>query len=39
MSEKFKLHRTIGFKNMFYTKYINLIIDSIRPSIILRSIH
>ena len=38
MSEKFRLDRKIGFKNTFYTKCINVIIDSIGPSIILRSI-
>ena len=38
MSEKFKLDRKIGFQNTFYTKCINVIIDSIGPSIILRSI-
>ena len=38
MSEKFRLDRKIGFQNTFYTKYINVIIDSIGPSIILRSI-
>ena len=38
MSEKFKLDRKIGFQNMFYTKCINVIIDSIGPSIILRGI-
>ena len=38
MSEKFRLDRKICFQNMFYTKYINVIIDSIGPSIILRSI-
>ena len=38
MSEKFKLDRKIGFQNMFYTKCINVIIESIGPSIILRSI-
>ena len=38
MSEKFRLDRKIGFRNMFYTKCINVIIDSIGPSIILRSI-
>ena len=38
MSKKFRLDRKIGFQNMFYTKYINVIIDSIGPSIILRSI-
>ena len=39
MSEKFRLDRKIGFQNTFYTKCINIIIDSIGPSIILRSIH
>ena len=38
MSEKFRLGRKIGFRNTFYTKYINVLIDSIGPSIILRSI-
>ena len=38
MSEKFRLDRKIGFKNVFYTKCINVIIDSTGPSIILRSI-
>ena len=38
MSEKFRLDRKIDFQNMFYTKCINVIIDSIGPSIILRSI-
>ena len=38
MSEKFKLDRKIGFRNTFYTKCINVMIDSIGPSIILRSI-
>ena len=38
MSEKFRLDRKIGFQNTFYTKSINVIIDSIGPSIILRSI-
>ena len=38
MSEKFMLDRKIGFQNTFYTKGINVIIDSIGPSIILRSI-
>ena len=28
----------IGFQNTFYTKCINVIVDSIGPSIILRSI-
>ena len=39
MSEKFKLDRKIGFENTLYTKCINVIIDSIGPSIILRSIY
>ena len=34
----FRLDRRIGFQNTFYTKYIIVIIDSIGPSIILRSI-
>ena len=38
MPEKFRLDRKIGFLNMFYTKCINVIIDSIGPLIILRSI-
>ena len=38
MSERLKLDRKIGFQNTFYTKCINIIIDSIGPSIILRSI-
>ena len=38
MSEKFRLDRKIGFQNTFYTKCLNVIIDSIGPSIILRSI-
>ena len=38
MSEKFRIDRKIGFQNTFYTKCINVIIDSIGPSIILRSI-
>ena len=38
MSEKFRLDRKIGFQNTFCTKCINVIIDSIGPSIILRSI-
>ena len=37
MSEKFRQDRKIGFQNTFYTKCINVIIDSIGPSIILRS--
>ena len=39
MSEKFRLHRKIGFRNTFYIKSINVIIDSIGPTIILRSIY
>ena len=39
MSEKFRLDRKIAFQNMFYTKCINGIIDSIGLSIILRSIY
>ena len=39
MSEKFRLDRKIGFQNKFYTKCINVIFDSIGPSIILRSIY
>ena len=38
MSEKIRLDRKIGLKNTFYTKCINVIIDRIGPSIILRSI-
>ena len=39
MSEKFRQDRKFGFQNTLYTKCINVIIDSIGPSIILRSIH
>ena len=39
MSKNFRLIRKIVFQNMFYTKCINVIIDSIGPSIILRSIY
>ena len=39
ISNKFRLDHKIGFQNMFYTKCINDIIDSIGPSIILRSIY
>ena len=39
MSEKFRIDRKIGFQNTFYIKCINVIIDSIGPSIILRSIY
>ena len=35
MSKKFRLDRKIGFPNTFYTHCINVIIDSIGPSIIL----
>ena len=38
MSEKFRIDRKIGFQNTFYTKYIHVIIYSIGPLIILRSI-
>ena len=38
MSKKFRLDRKIGFQDMFNMKCINVIIDSIGPSIILRSI-
>ena len=38
MSEKLRLDCKIGFRNTFYTKCINVLIDSIGPSIILRSI-
>ena len=38
MFEKFRLDCKIGLQNTFYTKCINVIIDSIGPSIILRSI-
>ena len=38
MSEKIRLDRKIGFRNTFYIKCINVIIYSIGPSIILRSI-
>ena len=39
MSKQFRLDRHIGFQNTFYTKCINPIIESIGPSIILRSIY
>ena len=39
MSERYRLDRKIGFQNTFYTKCINVIIDGIGPSIILRSIN
>ena len=39
MSEKCRLDRKIGFRNTFYTNCINVIIDSIGPLIILRSIY
>ena len=38
VSKKFKLDRKIGFQNTFYIKCVNVIFDSIGPSIILRSI-
>ena len=38
MSEKCRLDRNIGFQNMFYINCINVIIDSIGPLFILRSI-
>ena len=38
MSDKIRFDRRIGFQNTFYIKCINVIIDSIGPSIILRSI-
>ena len=39
MSGKFRLDHKFCFQNTFYTKCINVIIDSIGPSIILRSIY
>ena len=39
MSEKIRPDCKIGFQNTFYTKCINVIIDSIGSSIILRSIY
>ena len=39
MSKKFRLDRKIGFQNMLCTKCINVLVDSIGPSIILRSIY
>ena len=39
MAEKIRLDRKIGFQNTFYTKCINVILDSIGLSIILWSIH
>ena len=39
MSDKFRIDRKTDFQNAFYTKCINVIIYSIGPSIILRSIH
>ena len=39
ISEKFRLGRKIGFQIRFYTKSINVTIDSIGASIILRSIY
>ena len=37
MSEKIRLDLKTGFQNTFYTRSINVTIDSIGPSIILRS--
>ena len=37
MSEKFRIDREIVFQNISYTKCINVIINSIGPSTILRS--
>ena len=39
MSEKIRLDRKIDFQNTFFTKPIYVTIDSIGPSIILRSIY
>ena len=39
MSEQSRLDRHNWFHNTFYTKCINAIIESIGPSIILRSIY
>ena len=39
MSEKIRLDCKIDFQNTFCTKCINIIIDSIGPSIILRSVN
>ena len=39
MSKKYRLDRKIGFQNTLYTKCSNVVIDSIGPSIILRSIY
>ena len=38
MIQRMRLDRKIGFQNTFNTKCINVITDSIGPSIILRSI-
>ena len=38
MSKELRLDRKIGFQNMFYIRCIDVIIDSIGPLIILRSI-
>ena len=38
MSEKIRVDRKIGFRNTFYTKFIDVVIDNIGPSIILWSI-
>ena len=39
MSEKFRPDRKIVFHNTIYTKCINVVIESIGPTIILRSIY
>ena len=39
MSKTLRLDRKIGFQNTFYTKFINVIIDSVGPSIVLWSIY
>ena len=38
MSENFRRDHRIDFQNTFYIKRINISIDSVGPSIILRSI-
>ena len=38
MSEKFRLDRKIDFQNKLHTKRINIIIDSIGPSIIFSTV-
>ena len=39
MSDKFRQDVKIDFQNMFYTKCINIIIDSVGPSIFLGGIY